>query len=326
MSNRKLVPSQLMRLLDFWQKKDSLMVKLWIEDLKSAGYEFPAMVDTELSADDCWDSSDNNVRCSPAHIELSTDIPAIHTKKALKRMKQKVKYAEELHEWCREAIPGGPLKTFTYDYLAEKHSQNQSLVENLGKVLVVVIDQGGAGIGVLQRLYEPYFAVVIFCGKGDFIRNAKKCEPSCKTAYKLITEKYGDDEDVQQMWTEYQQGLSTHNGHVSASKHIQVDVGYADSMFIYIPSDKITYFSRLVQIFDEAKIPEGFAVSKFLDTIEVEWLPPMTNPLTNNGKVDTRKLLAANPTRYTHHTELEERKLFCTTIVTTFRRVLLDIL
>ncbi|KHJ94399.1 hypothetical protein OESDEN_05669 [Oesophagostomum dentatum] len=150
-------------------------------------------------------------------------------------------------------------------------------------------------------------------------------EPTCKTAYKLITEKYRDDEDVQQMWKEYQQGLSSHAGHMSAAEHIQADVGYADSMFVYIPSEKIDYFSRLVQIFDEAKIPEGFAVSKFLDTVEVEWLPPMTNPLTNNGKVDTRKLLAANPTRYTHHTELEERKLFCTTIVTTFRRVLLDI-
>ncbi|VDM85283.1 unnamed protein product [Strongylus vulgaris] len=64
-----------------------------------------------------------------------------------------------------------------------------------------------------------------------------------------------------------------------------------------------------VGIFDEAKIPEGFAVAKFLDTAEVEWLPSLANVLTNDGKVDTKNLILANPTRFPEHTKAEERKL-----------------
>ncbi|VDM75957.1 unnamed protein product [Strongylus vulgaris] len=449
--------------LGFWQKKDAHLVKLWIDDLKSIGYDFPKMITRPLLAD-CIGSIDNEPTCHPAHIELITDMPLNHSKKALKRMKQKLEYAEDLHNWCRKSEPAEVFTSFSYDYLAEKHSKQQSLVDNLGKALIVVADQDGAGLGLLQRLYQPYFAVLIFCGRGDFIHRqgntgnsmnmadpvnyitleanaplfamtakclvrvliivadqdgaglgllqrlyqpyfavlifcgrgdfihrqgntdnsmnmtdpvnyialeanaplfamTAKCLvrvqqmklqnvtgyyavsdavilqmwnwhdpkkvlfpsqgkrpnealwkdanglPSSKTVYQLITGKYKDDEAVQKMWQEYQVGLLSNRIHQSPLAHLQSDAGFADSMFIYLPADKIEYFSDLVQIFDEAKIPKGFAVAKFLDTVEVEWLPSLANVLTNDGKVDTKSLILANPTRFSEHAKIEERKL-----------------
>ncbi|EYC36624.1 hypothetical protein Y032_0873g2804 [Ancylostoma ceylanicum] len=392
-------------LLGFWQRKDGLLVKLWIDDLRSVGYKFPAMV-AQKSDDNCWDSTGNKeVNCFPAHIELETDMPLRRSARALQRMKQKLEYAEDLHDWCRKAQPAGVFKSFSYQYLAGKHANHRALSINLGKVLVIAADLGGTGIGILQRMYQPYFAVLFFCGKGDFVTRARNESsmnttnplnfitlnekvhhqtmiPEClvkvqqmklqnvtgyyamsesitlqmwiwhdplkvvfpsmnvkphqklwtenngtppgEPVYKLITEKYKNDEDVQKMWKEYQRGLSANGDSRSAAEHIRSDTGHADASFIYIPSSKIDYFSQIIRIFYEANLPEGFAVAKFLDTVRVEWISHLANPLTSRENSYPTSLLVANPTRFPELSKLEERRTFCGSIVATFKRVLLD--
>ncbi|KAK6745815.1 hypothetical protein RB195_012123 [Necator americanus] len=389
---------------NFWQRRDGLMMKLWIDDLRSIGYEFPKMVAENVDDNNCWGTTDNKQStCFPAHLELETDIPLNHNEKAMERMKKKLEYAEELHDWCREVEPGGVFKSFSNDFLAKKHSHHRSLVANLGKVLIIVTDQRGAGIGILQRLYQPYFAVLIFCGNRDFVSSgskyasmnttkplnfisvdgavgllATKClvrvsqmklqnvtgyyvmsealtiqlwiwhdpkkvlfpaqnrklnqvlwinregAPTGETAYKLITEKYKNDEAVQKMWNEYQQGLSANNGpQQSASSHIQSNSGYATNRFIYIPSQKIDYFSQLMQIFDEAKLPASFAIAKFLDTVEVEELPSIANIFVGE-KYYTKSLVVENPMQFRELSRMDVKNRFCTRIVATFKKILLD--
>ncbi|KIH69099.1 hypothetical protein ANCDUO_00563 [Ancylostoma duodenale] len=268
-------------LLGFWQKKDGLLVKLWIDDLRSIGYKFPAMV-AQNSDDNCWDrTASEESRCFPAHIELETDVPLRRNARALQRMKQKLEYAEDLHDWCRKAQPAGVFKSFSYQYLAGKHAQHRALSISLGKVLVIAADMGGTGIGILQRMYQPYFAVLFFCGKGDFINHARNGKIDEEVHHKTMIPDCLVK--VQQMKLQnvtvppiaanaakpiYSAPQLSHVTATHIHKRVVFRILCDD---IYIPSNKIDYFAQIIRIFYEANLPEGFAVAKFLDTVRVEW-------------------------------------------------------
>ncbi|RCN47517.1 hypothetical protein ANCCAN_06414 [Ancylostoma caninum] len=319
----------------FWQRKDGLLVKLWIDDLRSIGYKFPAMVAQKLD-DNCWDATRKESNCFPAHIELETDMPLRRNARALQRMKQKLEYAEDLHDWCRKAQPAGVFKSFSYQYLAGKHAQHRALSNNLGKTILktsfsndVDISESSMNttnplnfITVNENIHHQtmipeclvkvqqmklqnvtgYYAMsesitlqmwiwhephkVVFPSlnvkRHQNLWTENTETPPGESVYKLITEKYKNDEDVQKMWKEYQQGLSANGASQSASEHIRSDTGHAEASFIYVPSSKIDYFSQIIRIFYEANLPEGFAVAKFLDTVRVECTCKISCPSHQN--------------------------------------------
>ncbi|EPB66617.1 hypothetical protein ANCCEY_14291 [Ancylostoma ceylanicum] len=275
--------------LEEWQCYSNDIANCTVELAEQLGYKFPAMV-AQKSDDNCWDSTGNKeVNCFPAHIELETDMPLRRSARALQRMKQKLEYAEDLHDWCRKAQPAessmnttNPLNFIT---LNEKVHHQTMIPECLVKVQQMKLQNVTGYYAMSESItlqmwiwHDPL--KVVFPSMNvkphQKLWTENNGTPPGEPVYKLITEKYKNDEDVQKMWKEYQRGLSANGDSRSAAEHIRSDTGHADASFIYIPSSKIDYFSQIIRIFYEANLPEGFAVAKFLDTVRVEWIsvPP----------------------------------------------------
>ncbi|PIC25294.1 hypothetical protein B9Z55_018280 [Caenorhabditis nigoni] len=69
-------------------------------------------------------------------------------------------------DWCNETGYPDLLKTFpSAQQLLNQHDKSDNLQNDLKSVLVVVNNYPWIyGHGIIQRLYQPYFAAVIFCG------------------------------------------------------------------------------------------------------------------------------------------------------------------
>lgn len=153
----------------FWKLQDGLLVRLWVDDLLSIGYEFPPML-KKPNDHDCDDEDVQQPAGSTVHLELQLDVPEDHKDPAIERAEQKLSYFEDLYDWCHgENKSAEYFKSVPARYLAVTHNNRLALVEALKKVLIVVVgaDQKEE-LGVLQRIYQPYFAVTLFCGTLDF--------------------------------------------------------------------------------------------------------------------------------------------------------------
>ncbi|CAJ0606774.1 unnamed protein product [Cylicocyclus nassatus] len=84
-------------------------------------------------------------------------------------------YTERLRGSCM-IIPGDPLAgtgKFSIDVhieLSHRSEPGNNLKESLHIVLVIIDNhQRKKGIGLLQRLYQPYFGMTIFCGSHNLL-------------------------------------------------------------------------------------------------------------------------------------------------------------
>ncbi|EGT42494.1 hypothetical protein CAEBREN_29347 [Caenorhabditis brenneri] len=153
---------------NLWGKKDSELMKMFLNDLKSVGFEFPVMVGESYR--DPYSPSTNetsrDVNCRRMNLEFELIDPKEHHRKNKKRAVQKLNYFGNLVEWCNETGYSGLAKHLpSSEQLEREHSESYVLEKDLKSVLIVVNNfPWKYGIGLIQRLYQPYFATVIFCG------------------------------------------------------------------------------------------------------------------------------------------------------------------
>ncbi|CAI5450740.1 unnamed protein product [Caenorhabditis angaria] len=153
---------------DFWQQNDAALIDYYIADLQKIGYEFPEVLNP--SSENPYLASKNETRrdinCRRANFEFDLTYPDNSTEPAIQKAEQKIENFGVISKWCGEA----GFKNFTNHFLspeelAQRHSKDYVLKNNMNNVLLVVNNYPWKwAIGHIQRLYQPYFASVVFCG------------------------------------------------------------------------------------------------------------------------------------------------------------------
>lgn len=151
----------------YLRSKDVVMMRTWVHDLNTIGYVFPKIVPSDHNCNICTKGSDGN--CRRAHLEL----PHPHRiDNDLDRAIQKVDAFRALRAWCTEAnYTKLDCSMISPPALANIHKNNVALRNNLNNVLIIIDNHPRlSGLGLLQRLYQPYFGIVLFCGTWNFLR------------------------------------------------------------------------------------------------------------------------------------------------------------
>nr|CDJ85274.1 Protein of unknown function DUF288 domain containing protein [Haemonchus contortus] len=175
----------------FWKLQDGQMVKLWIDDLRAIGYEFPAMI-RDANRDECDKAT---LVSNRVHFEEIISSPANHGDPALIRAELKLKHMEKLYDWCRASNATADFfRSVSHQRLAVLHSKSKSLSSALGKVLILLVDGKSAiNFSVFQNIYQPYFATIFFCGRHDFWNNSHEDDLNVPFNYVSITAEQAAD-------------------------------------------------------------------------------------------------------------------------------------
>ncbi|CAI5443741.1 unnamed protein product [Caenorhabditis angaria] len=150
----------------FWKEDDQFLIDLYIEDLLKINYEFAILDNNTSSYKASANETEFNANCRRAQFEFDLTYPVNSTEPAIIRTEQKIKHFGQISKWCTEAGFNNFTNSFpSAQELAERHSKSYVLKNNLNNVLLIVNNYPWKwGIGHLQRLYQPYFASVVFCG------------------------------------------------------------------------------------------------------------------------------------------------------------------
>ncbi|EFO85806.1 hypothetical protein CRE_01640 [Caenorhabditis remanei] len=141
---------------NLWGEDDSKLIKLFLNDLKSMGR---------------------------MNLEFELIDPKKYDQESIRKAEQKLNYFGDLVDWCNETGYSNLSKSFlSAKQLSEKHEESYVLQQDKNsvcslnssifkpkysiiKVLIAVNNYPWKyGVGLIQRLYQPYFAAVIFCG------------------------------------------------------------------------------------------------------------------------------------------------------------------
>ncbi|EGT52140.1 hypothetical protein CAEBREN_02655 [Caenorhabditis brenneri] len=107
--------------------------------------------------------TDRNVNCRRMNLEFALVDPKEEEEQGLRKAIQKLNYFGDIIEWCNETDLTESFRS--PEQLKKKHDESYVLQKDLNSVLIVVNNFAWKyGIGLIQRLYQPYFASVIFCG------------------------------------------------------------------------------------------------------------------------------------------------------------------
>ncbi|CAJ0596577.1 unnamed protein product [Cylicocyclus nassatus] len=151
--------------MQLWKEVDVEALKLWLAELRKLAYKFPPLT----KRNECSFNFDENVReqnCRPSYIDFSTSNTKFVPMRNLQLATQRIKIFESLKSWCKEAdyLPSVQLSP-SPSVIALSHSNNAALLTISNTVLVIINNyQRRSGVGLLQRLYQPYFALTLFCG------------------------------------------------------------------------------------------------------------------------------------------------------------------
>ncbi|CAL2037312.1 unnamed protein product [Caenorhabditis brenneri] len=151
-----------------WGVEDSELMKMFLSDLKSMGFKFPELIkeDYEDPYLPSSNETDRNVNCRRMNLEFELVDPKEEEEQGLRKAIQKLNYFGDIVEWCNETGYSNLTESFrSPEQLKKKHYESYVLQKDLNSVLIVVNNFAWKyGIGLIQRLYQPYFASVIFCG------------------------------------------------------------------------------------------------------------------------------------------------------------------
>ncbi|UMM33734.1 hypothetical protein L5515_007098 [Caenorhabditis briggsae] len=153
---------------NFWRNEDAKLMMMFLSDLKLLGFEFPEILKGEYvepylaSANE----TERNVNCRRMNLEFELVDPRNYEQQNLQKAGQKLQYFGDLVDWCKETGYSDLLKTFpSAQQLSRQHEKSDTLQKHSKSVLVVVNNYPWKyGHGIIQRLYQPYFAAVVFCG------------------------------------------------------------------------------------------------------------------------------------------------------------------
>ncbi|EYC02162.1 hypothetical protein Y032_0101g3341 [Ancylostoma ceylanicum] len=151
------------RVRKFWRKTDAVLVGKWIEDLLDMSYEFPTIKDmNEFSMSP--NESLRGSNCRRAEMEFVSDRSLPN--EADERSKFKIRAFGELSDWCEAANYSEFLhKLPSPRQLTVAHNKDDVLTDLENTALIITYNYPiNQTIGVLQRMYQPYFGVTIFCG------------------------------------------------------------------------------------------------------------------------------------------------------------------
>ncbi|GMT20044.1 hypothetical protein PFISCL1PPCAC_11341, partial [Pristionchus fissidentatus] len=151
----------------FWGNEDAKLVIHWVLDLKKIGYTFPPLRAGARAEYPIGEDKDLRKSCRRVHVSFSNDLPINKTEPAERRAAQKIENFGDLKKWCGDC-PSNVSKQWFFpspDELAEATAENETLTNNYQTVAIITNNfQWGMGMGMLQRMYDSNFAMLIFCG------------------------------------------------------------------------------------------------------------------------------------------------------------------
>ncbi|EYC01575.1 hypothetical protein Y032_0106g3764 [Ancylostoma ceylanicum] len=146
---------------NFWKTLDVKAVQLWINDLQNLGCEFPLRNDFSKHILATAYEHGCGANCRRASLELEPEMDH-----KIDRSDLKLRAFSELARWCAKSGFSDLLQNLpNSSQLSTFHANNDVLADLTETVLVVTSNYPwNKTIGLLQRLYQPYFGVTIFCG------------------------------------------------------------------------------------------------------------------------------------------------------------------
>ncbi|CAJ0606790.1 unnamed protein product [Cylicocyclus nassatus] len=194
------------------------------------------------------------------------------------------------------------------------------------EVLIVVDNyQRKKGIGLLQRLYQPYFGMTIFCGSynqleysdgGYFLtgddaifnfwhklNHSEILFPfeygnygsrwwrsiyggiAAKRASQIFEQVSRTNTRVKKILECYKNGLNENGRDRDALKHIASDTGNSVSDFFYVPQKRLAYVTELIEVFFEAGLFVELTILKILQTVPHNSSPHRPLKLNENSFV-----------------------------------------
>ncbi|EYC01543.1 hypothetical protein Y032_0106g3749 [Ancylostoma ceylanicum] len=236
---------------NFWGSADVEGIRQWISDLQKIGYQFPPRFDR-----DSYDISKNETvrghNCRKVSMEFVSS-----SRDSTEKSLEKLSALGDIAEWCAEANYTDVRQRMpSPSQLATLHTNSNVLRTLSDSVLIVTSNYPwNYTIGLIQRMYQPYFGLTIFCGtwfpdkysegyyvmaddstfnfwhginpfvvmhpSGDLYRNTGEWwkEPvgmeAALMANKLFTDIYKSDDTVQAIWHQFERGLKEKNPEVT---------------------------------------------------------------------------------------------------------------
>ncbi|CAJ0598525.1 unnamed protein product [Cylicocyclus nassatus] len=172
-----------LRYWDYFSDKDYLHLKRWTCKLDQLGYKFPS-----IHPDEKESHRPRYLNCRQAYVNLTFAPVGNATVQDIELAQQKVRYLDDLKEWCGSALPPNqPLEPVSATKLAVLHSKDVALSEKRDTVLVIINNYPWQrSLGLLQRIHEPYFGLTIYCGTFDTKGLEEEGYPPTKEAFSFV--------------------------------------------------------------------------------------------------------------------------------------------
>ncbi|RCN39875.1 hypothetical protein ANCCAN_14185 [Ancylostoma caninum] len=155
------------RLKGYWDKESTTIVRIWVDNLIPLGYNFPSIPKDGFDCQPTFDETSRDQNCRRANIHLPYSLRT-GTNMSEEITAMMTSALEDLTNWCAQGNYSEPEcidKEQHQDELAPTNANNSVHHTHLNKVLVIINNHPRKkGIGMLQRLYQPYFGMTIFCG------------------------------------------------------------------------------------------------------------------------------------------------------------------
>ncbi|GMR43419.1 hypothetical protein PMAYCL1PPCAC_13614, partial [Pristionchus mayeri] len=149
----------------FWGNADAQLVVHWVLDLQKIGYTFPSLRPSARTEYPIGEDKDLRRNCRRAHVSFTNDLPADKKLPADKRAERRINDFADLKDWCPPSLKAKDWYFPAPDQLAAGIVENKTLTDNYQTVAIITNNwQWGIGMGMLQRMYEANFAMLIFCG------------------------------------------------------------------------------------------------------------------------------------------------------------------
>ncbi|CCD66877.2 uncharacterized protein CELE_F02C9.2 [Caenorhabditis elegans] len=149
-------------------EEDESLMEMFLNDLTALGFEFPSLIGdnyVDPYAPSANESS-REVNCRRMYLEFKLVDPNTNVSEISRTSQEKLNYFGDIIKWCNETRKSSVSINFpSPKQLASLHEKSYVLKKHMDSVLIVVNNYPWKyGMGLIQRLYQPYFATVIFCG------------------------------------------------------------------------------------------------------------------------------------------------------------------
>ncbi|EYB94035.1 hypothetical protein Y032_0176g542 [Ancylostoma ceylanicum] len=128
-------------------------------------YKFPAISTSNLECAFMYNENTKGQNCRPVGIDFASSTHKSRVESNLETASKKIEAFKALDDWCLKAGFETSCNYPSPSQLAHSHASDPILRNNEDTALVIINNyQRKRGMGLLQRLYQPYFGMTIFCG------------------------------------------------------------------------------------------------------------------------------------------------------------------